>query len=249
MRRTLAIVAAMIMSAALLTAVTGCTRVRLADRPETRTQTESKTVALDGAARLDAEIRMAVGELTLRSADASGSAMTADFDYAPAGWKPDVSYAVSEGTGTLVVRQPENVQVNNLGNVRNTWNVRLAPGVPTDLRLRLDVGRSAVDLRGIDLTSLDVITGVGETTIDLSGPRGRGFSARVEASVGKLTLRLPRSVGARVTGGKYGLGSFTADGVSVDSGSWVNDANSGTGPKIDIELQRGIGDLNIILVD
>jgi hypothetical protein len=106
-----------------------------------------------------------------------------------------------------------------------------------------------VNLRGVDLTALAVDTGIGETTLDLSGPRTTGFSGRVDAGLGKLTLRLPRGVGARVTGGADGLGDFTADGVSVNSSSWVNDAWSGTGPKIDIALSRGIGEVVILLVD
>ena len=249
MRRTFTALAAAILVLAVVAGATGCTRVRLEDNPATATRTETKTVTLDGATTLKTDVTMGVGELTLSGSETSGTAMTGTFVYAPATWLPEVSYSVEASTGMLSVRQPKNTSVQLFGNVKNTWDVRIAKNVPTDLHLTLGVGSSDVDLRGVDLTSLVVDSGVGETTLDLSGARATGFTGRIDAGVGKLTLRLPRGVGARVTGGNDGLGEFTADGVAVDSDSWVNDAWSGTGPKIDIALNRGVGEVEILLVD
>ncbi len=249
MRTKTAIVAVAALGLTLLLGATGCTRVRLDQTASTASKTMSKTVALDGAAHLNVNVAMGVGELTLSGLETSGTAMTGEFVYAPASWLPEITYGVTEGTGTLSVRQPESSKVQPFGRMKNTWDVRIARGIPTDLQLRLGVGTGIIDLRGVDLTSLDAITGVGETTIDLSGPRATGFGARIESGVGKLTLRLPRSVGARVTGAKDGIGEFRADGVTVSADSWVNDAWSGTGPKIDIVLNRGVGEVDIVLVD
>ena len=249
MRRTHIALAAAVLVLASMAGATGCTRVKLQDNPATATQTLNKTVALAGASRLKTDVTMGVGELTLSGAETSGTAMTGTFVYAPPSWLPEVAYSVEASTGTLSVRQPKNTDVPILDNVHNTWDVQIARGVPTDLHLTLGVGRNSVNLRGVDLTALAVDTGVGETTIDLSGARTAGFSGDINAGVGKLTLRLPRGVGARVTGGSDGLGDFTADGVSVNSDSWVNDAWSGSGPKIGINLRRGIGEVSILLVD
>ena len=249
MRTKTTIVAVAALALALLMGATGCTRVKLDATASTASKTLNKTVALDGATHLDVNVTMGVGELTLSGLESSGTAMTGAFVYAPASWLPEVTYGVSEGTGTLSVRQPDNSKVQPFGRMKNTWDVRIARSVPIDLKLRLGVGTSMVDLRGVDLTSLDALTGVGETTIDLSGARAAGFGARLESGVGKLTLRLPRLVGARVTGAKGGMGAFRADGVAVSADSWVNDAWSGTGPKIDIVLTRGVGEVDIVLVD
>lgn len=245
--RSRTLIALALLGALALTS--GCTWVRLQDRPETRTTTENKVVALDGATALHADLRIGVGELVVSSTDASGSAMVGDFTYAPASWKPEVSYAVEGTAGTLTVSQPGKVSAPVFDGVQNSWNVRLPKGVPTDLSLHLGVGTSSVDLRGTDLTALDVITGVGDTTVDLSGPRATGLTGRVEAGVGKLTLRLPKSVGVRVTGREEGVGHTSADGFIAQGGAWVNEAYSGSGPKIEIELTRGVGDVNLVLVD
>ena len=57
------------------------------------------------------------------------------------------------------------------GETENTWELALASGVPTDLSLKLGVGEADVDLSDVDVRYLEAVTGVGETTIDLSGPR------------------------------------------------------------------------------
>jgi len=241
--------AAVVALVAALAATTGCTRVRLQDRPETKTTTENKAVALEGATQLSTELRIGVGELTVSGAETSGSAMVADFTYAPPSWQPEVDYSVEGTAGSLVVRQPDSVKAPMFSDMRNEWNVRLAPGVPTELRLQLGVGRSDLDLRGLDITDLNVLTGVGDTTIDLSGPRATDLPARIEAGVGKLVVRLPRSVGVKVDGREDGVGDFSADGFISQGNAWVNEAYSGPGPKIEIDLVRGVGDVTLVLVD
>lgn len=248
MRKTTAIAMALMLAAVLAT-TTGCTRVRLQDRPDTMTYTGGETIELGGATQLTADIRQGVGELELRAASDSTGAVKTDFRYSPKDWEPEVTSSVEGSTAVLHVTQPEFSSAPLFGGARNDWVVALPTGVATDLTLQLGVGQSDVDLRGIDLTRFSALTGVGETTIDLSGPRTRDVSARIESGVGELTLRLPRSVGARITAQSEGLGDFFADGVRVNASGWVNDAYSGSGPKIDIVLHRGIGDVKIVLVD
>jgi hypothetical protein len=249
MRKTLIASLAVLAIAALL-AGTGCTRVRLQDRPETRSFTRTDAVPLAGAKELQTELRVAVGELTV-SAESSPTtnAVTADFIYSPESWQPEVEYGVADGVGKLIVRQPDDLSSTPFGHADNTWDVRLAGGVPTTLRLRLGVGKSDVDLSRIDVTDLDAVTGVGDTTIDLTGSRPHDVDARVEAGVGRLVVRLPKNVGVKVNGRQDGVGNFSADGFTADGNSWVNGAYSGSGPKIRIDLIRGVGDVTLLLAD
>jgi hypothetical protein len=153
------------------------------------------------------------------------------------------------GVGQLLVEQPNTADVAAFRDTKNTWDLKLGGDVPTKLKLRLGVGSSKVDLRGLDLTSIDAVTGVGETTIDLSGPRTTDLTGRIEAGVGTIVVRLPKNVGVRVTGRQDGVGRFNADGFKAEGDSWVNDAYTGPGPKIDIEFVRGVGDATLVLVD
>jgi hypothetical protein len=252
MRRALMAVLAVLAVGALM-AGTGCTRVRLQDSPDTRTFRETKTVPLEGAKELRAEIKQGVGEFRLsgESTATTSSAPTfrGDFTFAPESWRPEVSYALSGTRGDLTVRQPDNSQAPTLHDVTYGWTLALPAGVPTELDLTLGVGNSEVDLRGLDVTRLDMLTGVGNTTVDLSGPRTGALTGRIEAGVGQLTVKLPTGVGVRISGSEDGVGDFSADGFIARGSGWENAAYAtGTGPKIDIDLQRGVGNVTLLLV-
>lgn len=231
-----------------LVATTGCRRVRLADEPGSTT--EAKAVPRGDVTRLDATIRMGAGEMTVSSDASSPAAMNATFTFAPTGWRPDVSYTTTAGVGTLRVEQPDSpgrpIAPDRYVNV---WNVTLGGGVPTDLDLTLGVGKSDIDLRGLDLTALKVLCGVGNATIDLTGPRTTDLKARIETGVGNTVVRLPRAVGVKVNGRSEGIGHLNANGFTIQDDSWVNDAWSADGPKLEIDLVRSVGNLTLELVD
>lgn len=248
MRKTTAIAMALVL-AATLAVTTGCTRVRLQDSPDTMVYTTNDSVSLNGATQLTADLRQGVGELELRAMSDATSAVQTVFTFAPKEWEPEMSSSLEGSTTVLHITQSKSPSAPMFGGVRNSWLVKLPKNVATDLTLELGVGESKIDLRDIDVTRFSALTGVGATTIDLSGPRTHDVSARIESGVGDLTLRLPRSVGAQVTAQSDGLGDFFADGERVNAAGWVNDAYSGSGPKIDIVLHRGIGNVRIVLVD
>jgi hypothetical protein len=246
LRRTMTIGLVALAVAFALTA-TGCRAVRIADSPGV--QTVTKDVPLGGATAVRADVTMLAGDLTLSSESSGTNAFHGEFTFGDASWNPEVSYAVTDGKGALQVRQPDSLKVPSLGNVTNRWDVKLAGGVPTDLTLTLGLGRGNVDLRGLDVRALEVLCGIGETTLDLSGPRADGVTAKIESGVGNLTIKLPKSVGVRVNGRKDGLGDMRADGFIAQGNTWVNDAYAGTGPKMEIDLTPGVGDMTLLLTD
>ena len=247
-RMTTAALAALTLSAVLL-AATGCTRVPLQDSPTTKTFTESSAVPLKGATQLDAVIEQGVGDLTIRSSSETSGAVETLFTFAPESWRPEVTSSVEGTKADVRIAQPQSSQAPLFSNVRNSWVISLPGGVGTDLTLQLGVGTSNVDLRGVEIANLHALTGVGDTTIDLSGPRTADLGARIEAGVGKLTVRVPKSVGVRVTGRQDGLGKFSANGFTAQGDTWVNEAYRGPGPKIDIDLVRGVGDVMLVMAD
>jgi hypothetical protein len=247
MLRKTTTIALVVLAAMAVATTTGCRAVRIADSPSVTN--ESKDVPLEGAARIEADVTMGVGKLSLSGETTATNALKAGFSYSPVGWKPEVSYVVAAGVGKLVVRQPDSVDVPALEHATNTWDLVLAAGVPTELTIVLGVGDSKLDLRNVDVRDLKVTTAVGETTLDLSGARTADVTVNVEAGVGDLTIRLPRSVSVRVNGREDALGDTTADGFIAQGDSWLNGAYSAAGPTIEIDLTRTIGDLNLVLVD
>lgn len=235
-----------------LLAAAGCQRVPLSDGPSTgsRTKVETRTVGLDGATKVDATIHMGVGELTMSGVPSSTAALDSQFTYTRAAWKPELTYQISGGTGSLKLSQPPvDVGLLGVGHVENAWDLKLAGGVPTDLSLELGLGTSEVNLRDVDVRSFEIITGVGESMIDLSGPRNADVTGRVEAGIGAATIRLPRNVAVRVVGDGEGVGELVADGFTLQGKDYVNDAWGKPGPKIELRLNRGIGEMKLVLVD
>lgn len=259
MRKSL-LVAALILAIAMMGS-TGCRRVKLADTPSGKklaVSTETTTVALGDAEGLDMTVRQGVGVLKLAAGEPSSTtAMDATFAFAPVEWKPEVTYSVEETRGVLYVGQTDIGVGPEFGKSENTWEMKVSPDVPVKLSLKLGVGEADVDLRGVDVTGLEAITGVGEATFDLSGERTRDLTARIEAGVGEVTIRVPSDVGVRIVGAQDGLGDFSADGferddsagATPDGNDLVNDAFAGDGPKIELFITRGIGEVTVVSVD
>jgi hypothetical protein len=243
MKRKMGLVLALLLALVALIAVTGCRWVKFP------TFDETKTVSVSGSTKLIADIEQGVGELTLRSPVGSAPEVNADFVFAPEAWRPEVSSSV-EGSSTRVrIVQPTSSNFNPFAYTRNTWVVSLPAAIPTDLTLKMGAGNADVDLHGVDLVALSVEMGAGNLTLDLTGLRTTDLTARVKFGVGNVTVRLPRSVGIRVVFEEKGVGNMTFDGLRSQGDTYVNDLYAGTGPKIDIVVSRGAGNVTFALVD
>jgi hypothetical protein len=201
----------------------------------------SQKVGLAGAESVSVSVTLGVGKLKLTGG--SDSLLDASFAYNIPDWKPVISYNVSDGLGRLTIEQPSRVVGATWpGNVRYDWDLELGAGVPMELEVDMGVGRSEVDLGGLDLRRLTLEAGVGEGRVDLSGPRPSNLEATIKAGVGRLTLILPRDVGVRVKA-QGGLGHVSADGLRAADDAWVNDSWDKTNTSIRIEVEGGIGEV------
>jgi hypothetical protein len=232
-----------LVSVALLAlALAGC----YVPSPElSRTVSSSEKVNLAGAESVSVSVTLGVGKL--RIAGGADSLLDASFEYNIPDWKPVVSYKVEDGRGRLSVEQPSRVVGATWpGNVKYDWGLKLNSGVPMELEINMGVGKSEVDLRGLNLRRLDLEAGVGEGSVDLSGPRPSNLDATIKAGVGKLSLVLPTDVGVRVKA-QAGLGHVDADGLKADGDAWVNDVWGKTKTSVRIEVEGGIGEVDMRL--
>jgi hypothetical protein len=205
-------------------------------------QTETKTVASGGAKSVEVDLRMGAGELRL-TGSAQEALLEATFRYNRERLRPEVDYRISGETGVLRVGARRHSGVN-FGRIRNDWDLRLGKSLPVELTLNLGAGQSRLDLRGLDLSGVDIDMGVGEMTMDISGPHARSFRVRVNGGIGSATVYLPADVGvrARVHGG---LGSIRARGLSKDGKLYTNDAYGKSPVTIDLEIDGGIGSIDL----
>jgi len=84
--------------------------------------------------------------------------------------------SVNDETGPATIRLEEwdlDFDFDDLrhsGDELGTLDFELHPDVPTDLRLGVGAARSRLELGGLSLTSLEVLTGASQTDIDFSEP-------------------------------------------------------------------------------
>jgi hypothetical protein len=208
-------------------------------------QRDSQKIQPKNAQTVRAHLLMGAGEL-----DVTGGAdalMEADFAYNVADWKPDVSYKVSGDTGELSVKQGSG-QGNRLGgDARNEWDVRFNDEVPTDLRVQMGAGESALDLDSLALTGLALEMGAGKTTVDLTGDYTRDFDASIQGGVGEATVMLPSKVGVRARA-RGGLGNINAKGLKKEGDSYVNDSYGDSDVTLEVDVQGGVGQINLEVV-
>lgn len=212
-----------------------------AGRSGAGTSHSSEGIELQGAKSVDANVEMPAGTLDLRGG--ATRLLDADFSYRESEGKPRVDYVVSNGQGHLDVAQDE--RHLHLGGRRNDWKLRFADAVPLDLKVNLGAGKSDLQLRDMDLTNLDIHIGVGQMELDLTGQRKNDLQVEIEGGVGQARILLPRDVGvqAHVSGG---IGSVGSDGLKRDGDTYVNDAYEKPGPKIRLNVQGGVGEIDLV---
>jgi hypothetical protein len=88
--------------------------------------------------------------------------------------------------------------------------------------------------------------GVGEVALDLRGPHASGFPVKIDGGVGSAKLLLPSEVGVQVKV-DGGLGSVNPRGLEKRSkGVYVNDAYGRSPVTIEVDIDAGIGSLDLI---
>jgi hypothetical protein len=185
---------------------------------------------------------MGAGELRLAGAS-QDALLEAAFRYNRARLRPEIDYRVSGETGILKVGY-ERRRGLTLGRIRNEWDLKLSQAIPIDLKVKLGAGRSDLDLRGLELTRVDIDMGVGEMNLDLQGPHAKSFDVKIDGGIGSGTIYLPAEVGvrAKVDGG---IGSVSARGLLKHGKVYTNEAYGKSGVTIDIDIDAGIGSLDL----
>jgi hypothetical protein len=208
-------------------------------------QSDSKSVDPKNAQSARAQLKMGAGELHL--AGGADQLMEGEFSYNVSDWKPKVSYDVSGDTGELMVKQGSAEGADLSGDARNEWDIRLNDELPTDLVVQMGAGESNLDLDSLALTGLDLQMGAGKTTVDLTGDYAQNFDASIQGGVGEATVLLPSEVGVKAKA-EGGLGKINAQGLQTVGNSYVNDAYGESDITLSVDVQGGVGEINLKVV-
>lgn len=200
----------------------------------------------DDAISLNADIQMGYGDLSVTGGADGWIEGTIDTNKKKL--RPTVSYKKKRNVGNAKIEQKGKV-LSGIGDVRNSWELKLNNEIPVNLDIEMGVSDSSLDLSGIRLNELSIDAGVSDTTIDLSGDWKDSFNADIDLGVGDATILLPADTGVKLNISK-GITDLEATGfTSKGKGIYVNDAYAQSDVVIEMKIDVGIGDLKIVLVD
>ena len=222
---------------ALWFGVIGCSL--LSTTPVNEVRNEAQAIDLGPASTAKVLIEFGAGQLKVEGG--ADKLMEATFRYNVDDWKPQVSYNVNGSQGELVVNNRGDANKLPVGlEVINEWGIRLNNGVPLDLEIRTGAGESTLDLSTLDASSLQVEVGAGATNLDLSGNWDHNVSAAITGGVGTLSIKLPAEMGVRVKM-DTALVNVTANGLIIEEDGYVNKA-FGTAPHtLTLNVNAGVG--------
>lgn len=240
-----------------------------ASRESGDSQTFQKTIERHDDELVRTEISMNAGELKVHGG--SRDLVDAEIKYTREAWKPEIYYSSNNARGKLVIEQPDSGFKNiNFGDDDdNNWDISLNEDVKQDIYMKVGAGSTDIDLQGfllnyfsleagvgeydIDLSDtsvpdVEINAGVGEVNLNLTGDWKNNLKAEINGGIGELNLVLPSDIGVRleVSGG---LGSVDASGFRKDGNVYTNDAYNNARYVMDIEVNGGMGDVNVSLVN
>jgi hypothetical protein len=201
---------------------------------------DTQSVDAQGAQSVTANITMPAGQLTMHSG--SSHLLDADFTYDESSGKPRVDYSNAGTSGRLNISQSEGGP--HFGRNRDDWDLRFGD-VPLDMQIELGAGQGELDLRGLDLTHLRINMGTGQLNLNLTGDRKQNLDADIQGGIGQATIRLPHNVGVEVRA-EGGIGSIDAVGLRHEGDRYVNDALGKSPVTIRMNVQGGIGQIQLI---
>ncbi len=208
------------------------------------TRRDSVHIERDRSEFLRVNLNMGAGNLNV-SSGATGKFLDGTLIYNIDSWKPVVRYSTSAGHGVLSVEQPGSNHSNIGNHLENEWNLRLANDIPTDLSVRFGAGDAKLKLGALSLRSVEVEMGVGQLDLDLRGAPQRDYDVRIRGGVGEANVRLPRDVGVSAEA-RGGIGSIHTEGLRREGAHWINDAYDRAKTTIHLDVQGGIGAINLI---
>ena len=261
-----------VVALALVLAVFG-SEMGIAPTSSATTDVVSEPLGSAETARID--IDLSIGETTITALEDSTNLLEAEITHLG-----DLEFKVSgEETKTIRLREKDQhlrfdwFDIFEDQNLR--WDVSLSPEIPMDLSINGGVGESDLDLSELDITKLELDSGVGDMTITLPAT-GSKYEVNVDVGVGRVELRLedgidvtvdidggvgdtiiivPENVGVRLVGeigvgdikvpGSYSHTNTDEDRLVGESGVWESANYDDAAHRVTITFDGGVGNFTV----
>ena len=222
--------------------------------------TESfQSIKLDGAERAEVKIDVDAGRVEITAddppaADVAPNLVSAVYDVTGSGWAPKADYSVTDGVGSLTLRQDTLTGLDLTeaedaagGNFDVTWDLAFNPTVPSRLEVDIDAGEAEIIAAGLTLEDLDVEVEAGQIELDLRGVWTTAPGPiKLKTSGGRIVIKVPSGVGVRIDASTSFAGRVvTGDGLAKLDGDWINLSYGQTAITINVEADATVGEITL----
>lgn len=196
---------------------------------------------LDGVEKADLQINFAAGQLDVRPLVESLSLIEGELNLATE-HKPAWAIERSDHRASMTLRYPSGIRLGTWVRT-DRWDLRLSPKAGLDLNVDVGAGGATIDLTGLDIRSLEVKSGVGQSTVTFPA-QGR-FAADLNGGVGATVLEIPAGMAARLVVDR-GIGTvnvserYRKDGNTYVTDDWETNSN-----RLDVKVEVGVGMMTV----
>lgn len=211
---------------------------------------ESISVKSDGAQSARLNLTVAAGDLALTGGAPSGL-LLAGGSQSPLTEVTDqrVSVSTSGGRRTMDVRLNADWSIQfppRRGRSSPRWALRHAEGIPTDIRIETGASELDLDLRELNVQSLNVDGGAADIDVVLPANAGR-TTAEFNIGAADLDITVPAGVAARIDfeGGISSLDIDESRFPKQDDGHYVSPDFNDAANRVTIKIEAGVSDITI----
>jgi hypothetical protein len=205
---------------------------------------ETVSVPLGDAEKVSMLVRHGAGRLAIHGGACSGCLVEGTFS-------GGLDHTESRQGSTLqtTMQVPHSVWSNSQffvgGWAPIDWDMRLTGAVPVALELETGAGESTLDLTDVKAESISVKTGASSTDLTLPAQAGR-MRVQVESGASSVRMRIPDGVSARISV-ESGLAGISVDSVRFPRfGNEYRSADYDTAAnRADIHVRTGVGSVDI----
>jgi hypothetical protein len=172
---------------------------RLASVPLGPMESRAYTQSFDGASRANVQLQFGAGDLTVAALERDNANLATATFAGPSNYAPQSTYGVRDNVGelTYLIRDVKLGLPFVRGDEHARMNVHLTPNAPLVLAIEAGASDSMLDLSALQVTHLDLQTGMADTRVRL--PQSAGHtSVSVHGGVTDLTFEVPQGVAADI---------------------------------------------------
>ena len=156
---------------------------------------------------------------------------------------PRLSYLNMDGTAMVGIERQDDL-VQFLFGDEEAWELALNNQVPSEIAIMSGTGDITIACGRAPITGLELESGVGSVSLDLTEWSGDHFAATISSGVGDITILLPEDAHIAVALSS-GLGDVSVHGLSGDTNGYYHHPVLADAPSLDLAISQGIGDLTI----